>query len=278
MKAARHILLVLFTLATFLSLAAPAQAASPGFVIVKWGDTIHSVAARAGTTADALIRANSLPSANFIWAGQRLIVPSSGVAALPNSVIPATVHTVAPGDTMTSIATRYGTTVQVILSANGLADPSFIYVGQRLTIPARTAQSSAFPGKAPAKVANPPTDGKWIDVNLTTQTAAAYLGTDLVKSVLASTGTAVHPTPVGKFAIYSKITSQTMSGGWGADSYYLPGVPWVMYFEDGNALHGTYWHKNFGHPMSHGCVNLNTDDAKWFYDWAEVGTPVISHP
>ena len=69
-----------------------------------------------------------------------------------------------------------------------------------------------------------------------------------------------------------------MSGGSGADYYNLPGVPWVMYFAGANAIHGTYWHHNFGTPMSHGCINLTIDDAKWFYDWAEIGTPVILHP
>lgn len=51
-----------------------------------------------------------------------------------------------------------------------------------------------------------------------------------------------------------------------------------MYFYQGYAIHGTYWHHNFGQPMSHGCVNLTIEDAKWFYDWAEVGTTVITHP
>jgi len=82
---------------------------------------------------------------------------------------------------------------------------------------------------------------------------------------------------VGHYKIYMKIPSQTMSGGVGAEAYYLPNVPWVMYFAGANAIHGTYWHHNFGHPMSHGCVNLTIDDAKWFYNWAEIGTPVITH-
>lgn len=56
--------------------------------------------------------------------------------------------------------------------------------------------------------------------------------------------------------------------------YYLPDVPYVMYFYRGYGLHGTYWHNNFGVPMSHGCVNLRTEDAAWLFDWASVGTPV----
>ena len=68
-----------------------------------------------------------------------------------------------------------------------------------------------------------------------------------------------------------------MSGGYASEYYYLPGVPWVMYFFQGYAIHGTYWHHNFGKPMSHGCVNLTIEDAKWFYNWAEIGTTVVTH-
>jgi lipoprotein-anchoring transpeptidase ErfK/SrfK len=56
--------------------------------------------------------------------------------------------------------------------------------------------------------------------------------------------------------------------------YYLPGVESVAYFYQGYALHGAYWHNNFGHPMSHGCVNMRNEDAKWFYDFVSIGTPV----
>ena len=62
------------------------------------------------------------------------------------------------------------------------------------------------------------------------------------------------------------------------DYYFLPKVPYVMYFIDGGyALHGTYWHHNFGHPMSHGCVNLPTDQSKLLFDWAPMGTTVVVH-
>jgi len=54
-------------------------------------------------------------------------------------------------------------------------------------------------------------------------------------------------------------------------------VPYTMYFYRGYAIHGTYWHSNFGRPMSHGCVNMRTQDAAWLYSWAVVGTPVVTH-
>ncbi|MGE5251028.1 MAG: L,D-transpeptidase, partial [Bacteroidota bacterium] len=58
---------------------------------------------------------------------------------------------------------------------------------------------------------------------------------------------------------------------------YLPNVPYTMYFYKGYGLHGTYWHNNFGTPMSHGCVNLRIEDSKWLYNFASVGTTVNVH-
>jgi hypothetical protein len=57
------------------------------------------------------------------------------------------------------------------------------------------------------------------------------------------------------------------------DGYYLPDVPYTMYFYGGYALHGTYWHDNFGQPMSHGCVNLETGNAEKLFEWAEPALP-----
>lgn len=285
MKICLRVLIVLLVLLiATTSLIPPVAAASPAFVVVTWGDTLYSVAARNGTTVDALIRANGLPNPNFIYAGQRLVMPTnSNSPGLPVSVaIPsASVYTVNPGDTLATIAARYGTTVSAMMRANGIYNANFIYAGQRLNVPGNSVPSASQPVNAPANPPAPgnsapaPTDGKWIDINISTQTITAYQGNTPVKSVLVSTGVSWHPTPIGHYKIYMKIQSQTMSGGVGAEAYYLPGVPWVMYFAGANAIHGTYWHHNFGHPMSHGCVNLTIDDAHWFYDWAEIGTPVI---
>ncbi len=114
---------------------------------------------------------------------------------------------------------------------------------------------------------------RWIDVDLTNQTTYAYEGTTLVNSFLVSTGTWLHPTVTGQYHIYVKYRYADMSG----PGYYLANVPYVMYFYRGYGLHGTYWHHNFGHPMSHGCVNLPTPDAAWLFSWASVGTLVNVH-
>jgi hypothetical protein len=83
-------------------------------------------------------------------------------------------------------------------------------------------------------------------------------------------------TPKGDFTIWTKIRSTRMSGGSGADYYDLPNVPYVMFFSNdevaastGFSIHGTYWHNNFGHAMSHGCVNMKTTDVAKLFEWAE---------
>ena len=91
--------------------------------------------------------------------------------------------------------------------------------------------------------------------------------------MVVSTGLARYPTPTGRFRILRKYPSVAMSG----PGYYLPGVPHSMFFYAGYAIHGTYWHSNFGRPMSHGCINLTRGDAAWLYYWAPIGTPVVIH-
>jgi lipoprotein-anchoring transpeptidase ErfK/SrfK len=116
-------------------------------------------------------------------------------------------------------------------------------------------------------------DVHWIDVNLTAQTLTAYEGLELVRHTFVSTGLPNTPTPPGLFHIYLKLRYDDMEG----DDYYLPKVPYVMYFYQGYALHGTYWHGNFGQPASHGCVNIPTEQAKWLYEWAAEGTLISIH-
>jgi lipoprotein-anchoring transpeptidase ErfK/SrfK len=115
--------------------------------------------------------------------------------------------------------------------------------------------------------------GRWIDVNLTQQRVYAYEGDTVVNSFVVSTGTWQTPTVTGSFKIWIKLLSTTMAG----PGYYLTNVPYTMYFYKGYGLHGTYWHNNFGTPMSHGCVNLRTSDAEWLYNFASVGTTVNVH-
>lgn len=452
--------LIALLASAFLPTTPITHAAGPRWVVVNWGDTLFSIAARYGTSVDDLVRANSLPNGNFVFAGQRLLIPSGNEMTQPavnaaNGAAAGAYYTVRAGDTLAAIAARYRVSIVDVASANGLNNWNFVFSGQRLLIPgvvdvttannensgnnaapttnvvaakptdtenaanaktdaltvtepvtnndasvakpttgdnppatstnavanngtvateaattnekASTANAESpingttdnnvivtnfgtvassganvtngdngnngnsningaaasngtvsnnattasnelaankattnsvpnpiqsvapqnnaattYPGGVPVAmpdpVVTPPTTGKWIDVNLTKQTITAFEGSTPVAAMLVSTGTRYHPTVVGQYHIYSKYVATLMSGGTpGVDYYYLPNVPYTMYWYQGYAIHGTYWHHNFGHQMSHGCVNLATPDAKWFFDWAPIGTLVNSH-
>jgi lipoprotein-anchoring transpeptidase ErfK/SrfK len=128
---------------------------------------------------------------------------------------------------------------------------------------------------APTARPQPPVGNgeRWIEVNLSEQRLYAWEGDVLLDSFLVSTGTWATPTVTGTFSIWNKTPIQAMSG----PGYYLPNVPYVMYFYKDYGIHGTYWHNNFGTPMSHGCVNMTIPDAEWLYNWASYGTVVKVH-
>jgi uncharacterized protein YraI len=118
----------------------------------------------------------------------------------------------------------------------------------------------------------------WIDVNLTKQYVTVYQGSRIIGQTYASTGRYGFDTPPGTYYVNYKLTSQTMSGVLGGEYYYVQDVPWVMYFTDrGHAIHGAYWHNNFGYRMSHGCVNLPVGFAQWLYGISPIGTRVYIH-
>ena len=120
---------------------------------------------------------------------------------------------------------------------------------------------------------------KHIEVRLDSQLVLAYEGTRLVFAASAATGgnlrSCKYYTPDGIFSTYLKRPSRHMAAGdLTASGFDLPGVPWVMYLTEGGiSLHGTYWHNDFGHPRSHGCVNLPPSAAKWLFRWT---TPSVS--
>ncbi len=119
---------------------------------------------------------------------------------------------------------------------------------------------------------------KYIIVDLSDQKLYAYEGNELFMEESVSTGLDGLPTPVGEFNIFRKMPSRYMQGpipGVSDDEYDLPGVPWTMYFTyDGAAIHGAYWHNDFGSQHSHGCVNLPPEKARELYDWTPLGTSV----
>jgi LysM repeat protein len=254
-----------------------------GVHVVQAGENLYRIALRYGTTIQALMSANGLSNSHLIYVGQRLRIPggssggstgggstSRGGGTTPGT---GTYHVVQRGETVSSIALRYGTSIQAIATANSLRNPSLIYVGQRLLIPGGGGSSPSTGSSGGGSTSGGGGGGRWIDIDLSSQTLRAYQGNSAVRSMIVSTGISRYPTPPGRFSIYSKYPSVTMSG----PGYYLPGVPHTMFFYRGYAIHGTYWHNNFGTPMSHGCVNLTRGDAAWLYSWAPVGTSVVIH-
>jgi len=119
---------------------------------------------------------------------------------------------------------------------------------------------------------------KWIEVDLSEQKLRAWEGDRLFLESLISSGKWA-PTPVGEFRIWIKIKYAKMSGGSKENNtyYYLPNVPYIMYFYNGYGLHGTYWHNNFGRPMSHGCINLPTPIAEKIFYWSnpQIGNSFV---
>ncbi|MBI2020871.1 L,D-transpeptidase [Candidatus Daviesbacteria bacterium] len=115
---------------------------------------------------------------------------------------------------------------------------------------------------------------KWIEVSLPEQKLRAWEGSRIVMEYPISSGKWA-PTPKGTFYIWYKTRSQKMSGGSKelGTYYYLPNVPHNMFFYKGYAIHGAYWHNNFGNPMSHGCVNQPLNYAAQIFDWAGPVVP-----
>lgn len=128
----------------------------------------------------------------------------------------------------------------------------------------------------PRKVLGDTTAEKRIEVDLSQQRLYAFEGDRKVFDFLISSGKWGR-TPTGEFTIWTKFRYTKMSGGSKElhTYYYLPNVPYVMFFSNaevaasrGFSLHGTYWHDNFGHPMSHGCINMKTSEVEQLYYWA----------
>ena len=258
----RRILTLGFVFVLSLALAVPVLAEGSTVHTVQPGENLFRIGLRYGVTVNALVAANGLRNPNFIYVGQRLIIPTGSSPTPPSSGV----HVVQRGQNLYRIALRYGLTTQALAAANGIVNVNRIYVGQRLTIPGR----GTTPPPAPAP---PGSSGRWIDVNLGAQRLTAYVGNTPVRSTLVSTGLSATPTPTGRYRIYAKYVSTLMSG----PGYYLPNVPYTMYFYRGYGLHGTYWHSNFGRRMSHGCINMPTSEAQWLFSWASVGTLVNIH-
>jgi LysM repeat protein len=278
----------------------PLVATAPVIHVVQRGEYIGSIARTYSVSVADILQANNLANPDLVYAGQELqiwpadlsvaqteepVVEAAPVEAVVEAApvepvveaapVETVSHTVMAGEHLASIAQRYGVSWTSIAEANGIFDPNTIYAGQVLTIPngdPAAAQAVYIPQADPNL---PDAGAHWgvgreIVVDLSSQMTYAYQDGALQFSALVSTGLPATPTVQGEYAIWHKTEAQTMSG----PGYFLPNVQWVMYFYQGYGFHGTYWHNNFGNPMSHGCVNMTNDDALWLYNFASVGTNV----
>jgi lipoprotein-anchoring transpeptidase ErfK/SrfK len=215
------------------------------------------------------------------------VVMAEATATLPPSPMPTVTSappTQAPTEVVTDLPTQVPTDIATDL-------PTGTPIENPTQAPANTStpEAGATPGQlvmeiienAPAPTQKPASSSssssnggvRWVEVNLSEQMVYAWQGDTLMNSFLASTGTWAYPTVTGTFKIWNKTPIQAMSG----PGYYLPNVPWVMYFYKDYGFHGTYWHNNFGTPMSHGCVNLTIPAAEWLYNFGYVGMTVKVH-
>lgn len=232
------------------------QASQPASTVAQAATSTPTAAETVATEAATVVRGQFLPSGSA--AETATPAATSTPLALPvhrkvssASGDPRPTWTVTPSPTPTATATP-------------TVAPTFI-------------SESVAPQPLVVRPAGVGTDERWIDVNLTQQRLVAYEGDIPVFETLVSSGTWNHPTVTGQFRVWLRFTSQTMDGRRLGYNYYLENVPYVMYFFEDYALHGTFWHNNFGTPMSHGCVNLPTPAAEWIFNWSAIGTLVNVH-
>jgi LysM repeat protein len=245
-------------------------AASGGSYTVRAGDTLSAIAARYGTTASALARANGLGNASLIYVGQRLTVSGAGGASGGSSAGAGQTYVVRAGDTLGSIASRYGTTVAAIARANGISNPSYIYPGQRLRISSAGGGTTAPPAGG---------SGQRIVVDLSAQRMYVYYNGELVWNWVVSTGRAGQGTAIGHWKVLNKIPNAWAST-WSLKMPYWLGIYWAGSLQNG--IHAlpimsngqTLWAGYLGTPASFGCIILSTENARTLYNWAAIGTPV----
>lgn len=278
----------------------PLVAAVPITHVVQRGETLTQIAAIYNVSVDIIMRANNITDPSRIFFGTELQIWSpnyldsnhdisaennelnisleTAVSTVPHDSMENVLYTVQAGETLTQIARKFEVSWLVLADVNEITNPDSVYEGMVLVIPERPdtvpqdLQFATYNNILPATMEPGPRIGvgREIVVVLSTQMTYAYEDGNLRYSALVSSGLPSTPTVQGDFKIWNKTRAQTMSG----PGYSLDNVEWVMYFFEGYGFHGTWWHENFGQPMSRGCVNMTNEDAKWLYEFASVGTPV----
>jgi lipoprotein-anchoring transpeptidase ErfK/SrfK len=160
------------------------------------------------------------------------------------------------------------------LTTTGEIDPSeTVAIWQNRSLLAPVAMIDSLSAKE-KRILGTTSEEKWIEIDLSEQKLIAHQGNTIFIESLISSGL-WNKTPVGEFSIWYKIRSTKMEGGSRLNNtyYYLPNVPYDMFFNDSYGIHGTYWHSNFGNRMSHGCVNAPTPVAEKLFYWTDPQLP-----
>ena len=261
--------------------AAPVTASGEsGTYVVVHGDTLFSIAQRFNTSVNALVTANGLISPSHITVGQRLSIPGSAATSPLTGYTPSQssdVHIVKAGETIYSISRQYGVSPYVVTQSNNISNPSLLYVGQQIVIPAGDALNvapSSQPTSAPVV-----TSAKSIIVDVSDQRTYTYESNQLNDVYIVSTGVAGLDTWRGDFQIQNKIPNAYAST-WNLQMPYWLGFYWAGPLQNG--FHALpilssglrLWEGLLGQPASYGCVILSPQDAEALYYWAEVGISV----
>ena len=256
---------------------------------VQPGDTLFRLAGKHGISLTRLMTINGFTSEEWLSLGQELLVPKA-LAPVPQTDFSVTdlhsatpvpemkpgqtrlaVHTVQTGESISDIAELHEVNPGALARLNELQNNSTLEPGRVLRIPTDNALE-LLEGMSQRldRALYPTLSERWVEVDLNEQMAIAYEGARPVKVFVISSGFGDNPTITGTFRIWVKIAMQDMRGGSRAagDSYHVTEVKNVQYFFEDYAFHGTYWHSNFGTPMSRGCINLTEEDAEWLFDWA----------
>ncbi|MCB9592036.1 MAG: L,D-transpeptidase [Sandaracinaceae bacterium] len=220
--------------------------------------------------ADAVVE-NQPSAMRGVTLGARWQLPMGfiyrgGVRSLSRAAVGGTLRLEAPLDRFTALP---------------LSEEVIVRRGQRYRVEDRgriVREDALRIARAIPRPAQIPANERWVHVNLAEQVLVAYEGDRPVFATMVSTGREGFSTPTGTFRIASKHVSATMDDpNAGEEAYSIEDVPWTMYFEGSYALHAAFWHDRFGHPRSHGCVNLAPTDARWVFMFTTPELPPGLH-
>jgi len=260
---------------------------------VQAGENLFRIGLKYGVAWQDIVAANGLTS-TYIYVGEQLQIPTGTtiteaavtapvavVVAQPESPVAETVatnpgtYTIVRGDTLGSIARKFGITIPALVAANRIPNQDRIFYGQVLTIPGGAGGAVASVDAAPSVAPS----SKLILIDISEQHMYVYENGAVIWSWVTSTGERGRDTAPGNYSVLNKIPN-AYGATW---DLWMPnwlGIYWAGYLQNGiHALPilsdgSTLWAGWLGTPVSYGCVILSNENSATLYNWAEVGTPV----